>query len=1215
MRGYQRRTSIERKILTPILWVGIIPITIALLVGYAIAYQGQRKAVLRTLSTAAQTTTSGLRLVMESRLRAARALARDPEVIAALSTAPNITEDAKARLRNRLSIEKDFVEDGPSAYGVYDANGVLIFSTRDNVSESDKHQEYWVTDVHEAQFVDFKQSYEENRYFARIAAPVLDPATTNRIGFLCEDQDESRLLFYALGEGAPRSSDNFGVDVYQIALSNERGGLLMNYLDSGPPPMLRSDDADLRLQSMVSDPAQAESGALRLRNYRTRGESQDVLLAYYRFMSHEGKSVYIVVYRPSAAVFANINQWALYSLIGAAVVISLFLVFVYRSVHNTIVLPLSLLNEGAQIIRQGDLDLKLKVFTGDEVEELATSFNKMALHLSQNVRQLEESEEKYRSLITSMRDGIYQTDTYGMVTFANPAGAEIIGFSSPEEAVGQSLQSLFVEEIDYGRISSELVKQGFVERTRIWMRRKDEREICVELSANRVTDDDGNVIGAEGIFRDVTITVRFEEQARERSERIRAINQIANVINSSLESGRLHESLIVELKKLVDFDYAAVALFDERGEGYEKRQLWPEQKLAGQISALAASASTTAWVAKNRRSLCVDDINKVSSEHVGEFPEGTVSCLCVPLYATGRIIGTLNLGAGKASAFSKHDVDVIEEMSPHIAVAMRNARLLDNLQQSLDEVTRAREKLHEVNEELKTLDEMKTNLLSNVSHELRTPLVSVMGYTDMLFNRKVGPVNEVQAEYLGIIMRNVEKLVTLIENLLDFSRLHRGTEKMVFAAFDLVDCARISVQTVQPVADSRNIKVSLTSSDEKVFIEGDKGKMGQVFNNLLSNAVKFNANGGAVAIQIRRKEDSIEVTVSDTGIGIPQEAVDKVFTRFYQYDSSSTRKYGGTGIGLSIAQDIVRLHGSRITVTSELGKGSVFRFSLPLKPVDVERRQNGLPSADAPLPSETHLLVALVTQDRGLNLQVIDLLTPEGINVVHASHAESALDLIHRYHPDCILLDVDSDESASGEGSHPLVEQILADEDVSGIPVVLFTNNDAAYSRYRARVAGRVRHGFRKSGLLSGIHYALNLDVASGAPLGGKILCVDDDPEILTFISRCLQTEGYVVDKCSSGQAALERVATREYGLVLLDIAMPGLDGWEVCRMIKSDSFLTGIKIHLVTAKPIDRSTSRLQDVGADGYLSKPFRAEDLIELVHGSLPLPSEGEAESDET
>lgn len=238
-----------------------------------------------------------------------------------------------------------------------------------------------------------------------------------------------------------------------------------------------------------------------------------------------------------------------------------------------------------------------------------------------------------------------------------------------------------------------------------------------------------------------------------------------------------------------------------------------------------------------------------------QFPDDIRSCLCVPLYATGRIIGTLNLGSKRRHAFGQRDADVLEQMAPHVAVAIRNAQLLDNLQQSLQEVTRAREELHAANEELKTLDEMKTNLLSNVSHELRTPLVSVMGYTDMIFNGKVGAINDTQREYLGISLRNIEKLVTLIENLLDFSRLHRGAEQLNFDTFDLTDCARASVQLIQPVADERGIYVELRAPEAMVLVEGDKGKMGQIFTNLLSNAVKFNHDGGVVTVEVRPSED------------------------------------------------------------------------------------------------------------------------------------------------------------------------------------------------------------------------------------------------------------------------------------------------------------------------------------------------------------------------
>ncbi|HOO93042.1 MAG TPA: PAS domain S-box protein, partial [Opitutales bacterium] len=509
--------------------------------------------------------------------------------------------------------------------------------------------------------------------------------------------------------------------------------------------------------------------------------------------------------------------------------------------HNNIVRPISLLNEGAQIIRQGDLDLKLKIDTGDEIEELAISFNRMALALSRNIKQLEESEEKYRSLVNSMRDGIYQTDLEGVITFLNPAGVEVFGYESTDEALGHNLQELFLEEIDFARIQNELKNKGYVERARVWMKRVDARTICVEMAANRVYDDDGDAVGIEGIFRDVTRNVRLEQEARDRAERLEAINQIANAINSSLEAGRLYESLVVEFQKLVAFDFVSIALLNEDETAFEAHQLWPEQPDRPDSERfLDLETSSAGRVTRDGQCLIVDDFRQSDMGLASEFSPATRSCLCVPLHATGRGLGSLNFGSDQPHAFGRHDVEVLEQMTPHVAVAIGNARLFENLQISLKEVTLAREKLHAANEELKTLDELKTNLLSNVSHELRTPLVAVMGYTDMIYNGKAGPVTDTQRDYLSISLRNIEKLVTLIENLLDFSRLHRGSEKLIFDTFDLVDCARTSMQIIKPLADARNIEVNLYSSHDQILVEGDKGKLGQVFNNLLSNAVKFN---------------------------------------------------------------------------------------------------------------------------------------------------------------------------------------------------------------------------------------------------------------------------------------------------------------------------------------------------------------------------------------
>lgn len=1191
----QSRSGIERKFITSILWVGVIPMVLALVSGYVLARENQKNAVRRNLETAAQLKAESIQLALRERQHRANLVGRDPQLVRTITLATDSL--GRSDLRDVLLRMKEAAtgaNDDKANFTAYDRFGKPLASTRSTLPPGEYPE--WEEGLPGATIV----SFDHEQHVLDVVVPVRESGNIRALGFLVVQQDARDALDFLLNEFRPHD----GVDDkhYEIVAREELGDYRTYYLQergSAVRPATMSRPTDPTLVRLLETLPDEDSGEMLLGDFSATEGTIPAVVAYRRLLP--GKEVYLLAYRSASDVYQSINVAALLTLVVTSLVIGLFCIIAYRNVHNNVIRPVSLLNEGAQIIRQGDLELKLVIGTGDEIEELAMSFNKMASALRTNISRLEESEERYRNLITSMRDGIYQTNTEGHITLINPAGVQVLGHKKAASVVGLNLRDLFLERMDFARVTGALERHRFVERTRVWMKRADERTICVELSANRIFDESGAYIGMEGTFRDVTQNVVLEQEARERSERIAAINQIANTINSSLEAGRVYESIVVEVRKLITFDYAEVVLLNPEDNSMETHHLWPDPATdLGLEERSSGGPQCALWVAREKHILCVDDLHGSLSPFASEFPREINSCLCLPLYATERIIGTLNLGAAERAAFGKHEIEISEQMTPHVAVAIRNAQLLQNLQHSLEEVTLARERLHEMNDELKTLDELKTNLLSNVSHELRTPLVAVMGYTDMIINGKVGPINEMQAEYLGISLRNIEKLVTLIENLLDFSRLHRGAEELLFDTFDMVDCARTSMEIIKPVSDSRNIKLELVADDVPVLVEGDKGKLGQVFNNLLSNAVKFNDSGGTVTVEIHIDSSEVSVSVIDTGIGIPKEAQDKIFTRFYQYDASSTRKYGGTGIGLAIAQDILRLHGSRITVASEEGEGTTFNFVLPLSMTQNAQRESTGPNP--PLPTETHLLVELVTQDRALSAQMRNLLITEGMDVIHAAYPSVARALAEKYSPDVILIDTEA-----GPLGSVVIDEIVSAPLAVGVPIILLTNDDSLYAKYESLVAARIRRGFRKSTLLSGIHYALSHGAPGMDQLGDKVLCVDDDREIGIFISRCLESEGYITEQCDSGEEALERVANGDFWLVLLDIAMPGMDGWETCRRIRENPALAGIKIYMVTAKPVDKSLTQLHNCGADGYLIKPFKADDLLGLVQSFRPCKSE--------
>jgi signal transduction histidine kinase len=232
---------------------------------------------------------------------------------------------------------------------------------------------------------------------------------------------------------------------------------------------------------------------------------------------------------------------------------------------------------------------------------------------------------------------------------------------------------------------------------------------------------------------------------------------------------------------------------------------------------------------------------------------------------------------------------------------------------------------------LKSLDRLKTDLLSNVSHELKTPMVAVKGYTSLVLKGKAGPVTPLQKEYLGISLENLQKQLHLIDRLLDFSKLGNGNA-FVQEPFDLLQVLEESVQLIRPKADEKEIEIESQAGPGPWMAIGGRVNVGQVFNNLLSNAVKFTPERGKITITFKKqKSGRIKITVADTGIGIPPEMQHKIFDRFYQVDSSNTRRYGGIGLGLAIAQDIVKRHGGEIKVVSAEGRGAQFAFSLRLE--------------------------------------------------------------------------------------------------------------------------------------------------------------------------------------------------------------------------------------------------------------------------------------------
>jgi signal transduction histidine kinase len=264
------------------------------------------------------------------------------------------------------------------------------------------------------------------------------------------------------------------------------------------------------------------------------------------------------------------------------------------------------------------------------------------------------------------------------------------------------------------------------------------------------------------------------------------------------------------------------------------------------------------------------------------------------------------------------------------ALAATFNQMAEKLARTISDLEASNRALERMNLDLQQLDRMKSDLLANVSHELRTPLTAIQGYAEAMEEGLMGAVTREQRDALAVVQRNGRRLVGMIEQLLGFSRLEAGVGKLELAAFDL---GEVAAQVVGSVRAGHGQKVDLRHEALAAGLPpvwGDAGRIAQVLENLVTNAVKFTPAGGEVRVRLRRRgPDEVEVEVADRGIGIPAAAQPKVYDRFYQVDGTSTRGYGGLGLGLAIVREILAAHGRGIVLESEEGMGTTFRFSLP----------------------------------------------------------------------------------------------------------------------------------------------------------------------------------------------------------------------------------------------------------------------------------------------
>ncbi|MFO0945010.1 MAG: response regulator [Planctomycetota bacterium] len=511
--------------------------------------------------------------------------------------------------------------------------------------------------------------------------------------------------------------------------------------------------------------------------------------------------------------------------------------------------------------------------------------------------------------------------------------------------------------------------------------------------------------------------------------------------------------------------------------------------------------------------------------------------------------------------------------------------------------------------EQKRVQRVQNEFLANTSHELRTPMNAILGMTELALGEELSPVLE---EYLRTIKDSANHLLQLVNQILDFSKLESGTVELEISTFSLRDMLGDALRAVSFAASEKCLALtSRVAEDIPDIVEGDAVRLRQVLLNFLYNAIKFTDQGEVSAvIELEALVDNqvrLRFAVRDTGVGISNEDKERIFAPFVQGDSSSTRRYGGVGLGLPISAELVRLMGGQLKLQSELGQGSEFSFTIVL-PIAPEPAAIGKSEID-----QLRGLAVLAVDDNATNRWILkESLKSWSMNPVVLSDGRTALDELRRAvavgkEIPLVILDA----LMPGMDGFQLARRIKEDPLLAHSTILMLSSSDHPSHAQRceeAGVASLLTKPIAQQELLDAILKALKEGENARSRLQEwdrpslKVLLAEDTPANQRVASLVLSKRGHDVSIVSNGADAVERVRNEAFDVVLMDVQMPVMDGYQATAAIRAldDRDKRTVPIVAMTAHAMQRDRQRCYDAGMDAYLAKPIDAAHLIETVEG---------------
>jgi PAS domain S-box-containing protein len=526
------------------------------------------------------------------------------------------------------------------------------------------------------------------------------------------------------------------------------------------------------------------------------------------------------------------------------------------------------------------------------------------------VEQLRGSEKKYRDLVDNALVGVYKSNLRGDILYVNEALARMFEYESPEEMMSEGVLARYKNPGDREILIENLKKTGKVSNFEIEVLTNTGKTKNILLTATL----DGDALS--GMIMDITEHKHAEELLRRSVEELAAVHEIDRSIITKPDLSSLLGFIVRKARELTGADAAFYSSVD--GDVIRHHTFRGIRTKAFKSIELRKGTGLGWLAVEEEKPVVVEDF--FSDERLKDAPidaakkEGLISFLAVPfMSAKDEPVGVLYVANRRKTRYTEEQIRTLVTLAAQTSVAVEHARL--------------HEETRKAYEELKSIDELKSNLIASVSHELKTPITIGKAAVELAM-REDDPGK--RREMLVMALDAWKREDRIASDLIDTARLERGELRLSLESLDIRDVITLCAGDMRQVARKKKVSIRASVPGELPWVKGDFRALKHVLYNLIDNAIKFNRDGGEVLIEAREKKGMVEVCVSDTGLGIPGDKIGKVFDRFYQVDGSLTRRYGGTGMGLAIAKEIVEAHGGRIWVESEPGEGSEFCFTLPI---------------------------------------------------------------------------------------------------------------------------------------------------------------------------------------------------------------------------------------------------------------------------------------------